>query len=330
MALINASNPSLLDLTQHMDPDGNPAHIIEALSRQNSLLEDMTFIEGNRPTGHEYTRRTALPDVAWRKINEGVTPSKDRTSQVTETCGILAGMSKVDRKLVQLNGGAGYRAAQDSGFLQSMRNKLEYSLFYESQQTNPERITGLAPRYNALSGETAGQVISSTAGGTPLGADQCSMFLVVWGPDKVFGVIPKGLPGGMDYVDMGLQLTKDSSGTKEYLAFVSTWDWNVGLCVADTRYVARLANIDTTNLQKTGNLLFQDMVTLVNSVQDLEGRAVIYCNRLIQTYLQQQAIDSTKQSTLTYDNMGGKRVTSFMGIPIRRTDALNAAEAIVT
>jgi hypothetical protein len=95
----------------------------------------------------------------------------------------------------------------------------------------------------------------------------------------------------------------------------------------------RLANIDTSAISTTGMQLIQDMVKLVNQVPIPvlgSGRAVIYCNRKILTYLQLQALDSTKNSTLTFDNIGGKRVTQFMGIPIEVSDAITSTEAPLT
>jgi hypothetical protein len=60
------------------------------------------------------------------------------------------------------------------------------------------------------------------------------------------------------------------------------------------------------------------------------GRPVFYANRTILEFLdvQEKAAVSTGGG-LTYENVDGKRVTSFRGIPIRTVDALLETEALV-
>lgn len=104
----------------------------------------------------------------------------------------------------------------------------------------------------------------------------------------------------------------------------------MGLVVKDSRYVARLCNVDTSASALTGTQLIQDLIALTNAVQDVDsGRPVLYMNRKLMTILQGQSVDATKNSTLSYDNVGGKPVLQFQGIPIRRTDALLSTEAII-
>lgn len=104
MATLGANAATLQDWAKVQDPDGKIAAIVEILSETNEILEDMMWMEGNLPTGHRSTIRSGLPAVAWRLLNYGVQPSKARSVQVTDACGMLEAYSKVDKDLAMLNG----------------------------------------------------------------------------------------------------------------------------------------------------------------------------------------------------------------------------------
>lgn len=329
MATINASLPTLQDIISRTKPGGGIDQIVEILSRENALIKDMVWMEGNLKTGHQFTSRKALPGGTWRRFNEGIAASKSRTDQVTEACGMLTAMSKVDVKLAKLGGNeAAFRASEDAAFVQGLSNDLETAFFYSSTKTDPEKIMGLAPRLDLTTGTWGGQIIDSQI--TATDSDQASMYCIGWGPQHTFGIYPQGSNGGLSSEDGGKQLTLDSGGTNEFWAYVTTWDWQVGLCVKDARSVVRLANIDTSAIAATGKLLIEDMVKMVKQCRAPGARKIIYCNQTIETMLHLQAMDTVKNSTLAIKDIGGEPVTTFLGIPIRVSDALLNTEAIVT
>ncbi len=330
MATINQTGrPTLLDVLQRLDPNGSIARIAEVLTINSPLIQRLPWYEANGPDGHLLTTRTALPALGWRKYNEGVDPSKSTTGQFTETCGMLDGISEVDVALAKRNGNEGaYRASEDMAFVASYRRYLEDAFFYASTKTNPERIMGLSPRLDALSGiPFASQVIPFDA--TAAGSDITSIWLLGFGEKKIYGIYPKGSKAGLDMKDMGEELVTDAN-SKKFRAYRSYFSWNCGLCVEDARYVVRIANIDTGNgvLVGTGDLVIQAMAKATEQLQDLEDcEPVFFMNRKLRTYLRLQSIDTTKNSTLTYENVGGKPVLSFQGIPIMRSDAILNTEA---
>lgn len=331
MATINASLPTLQDLASRMDPNGGIAAIIESLSQENPILMDAVWREGNLPTGHVFTSRKALPSGTWRRFNEGIAAGKSRTDQVTEACGQLEALSKVDCGLAELNGnGPAFRASEDKAFVQGLSNDLETAFFYSSTKTDPEKIMGLSPRLDSTTGSWGGQIV--TTGISSSGSDQASMWFVGWGPNTVYGIFPKGTKSGLEQEDLGKQLVRDANNN-EYTAWVSHFKWRVGLCVADARYLVRLANIDTSAIAATGKLLLEGMVKAYHQLKSVNGvRPAIYCNRKIYAYLHLQALDSAANSTLSVEKdwKTGSPVTHFMGIPIRVTDALTNTEAIVS
>jgi hypothetical protein len=329
MATVNANNPTLIDQIKRTDPGGAIANIVELLTQRNVILQDATFLEGNLPTGHRFTSRTGLPSVSWRRFNEGVAPSKSRTDQIDEACGQLEGWSVVDAELAKLNGNeAAFRSSEDKAFISSLSNEVETGMFYHSTKTNPEKFMGLSPRFDSTTSYGAGaQIIKADAAAA--GSDQSSIWLINWGPETVFGIYPKGSKAGITMNDLGIQPWDDGTG-KKFRAYVANWNWKLGLCVKDWRNVVRIANVDTSNLLSTGNLIITAMIKAYHMIfKPGEGRLAFYVNRTVATYLHLQALDSVRNSTLKIENVGGQPITTFLGIPIRETDALLPTEAPV-
>lgn len=330
MAVIGDLRPTLLDLAKAKDPDGTIAQVAEVLMQQCPMLEDIPFREGNLDTGHRVTSRTALPGIAWRRINKGYDSSTGKTDQVDETCGEMVGRSDIDVKLVELNGGAEYRAAQDLAFVQAFKHEFETGLLYHSTKTAPEKFMGLAPRFDDTGAPWGNQILKHD--GSASDSDQTSIWIVGWGERKVYGIVPKGTQAGLRSQDMGIQYALDAEG-KQFPVYRTEWSWKVGLCVEDWRYVVRIANIDTSNLSSSGSALIQSVVrALEEKFYSLEGdvKPVIYVNRKIGAFWRLQAMDTVKNATLTLETVGGKRVLMFDGIPVRRTDALLNTEAPIT
>ena len=328
MATLSVENPTLLDVVKRTDPDGMIADIVEALTLRNPILRDATAKEGNLPTGHRVTIRSGLPAVGWRMINQGIDASKSKTIQVDETCGLLEGRSEVDCELARLNGNeAQFRASEDSGFMQAMNNEAAEAIFYHSTKTDPEKIHGLTPRFNSLSGGNADNIVDCSI--TSSGADQASIWFVTWSPETCSLIYPKGMVGGLDSEDLGKEYVEDADG-KKFLAWRTHWTWRLGLCIKDWRYIVRICNIDISAASATGVELINDMVDAYNRVYDLNtGRTVIYMNRTVLTFLDQQILNKSN-NWFGMTEWHGMQITSFRGLPIVTCDSLGVDEAIVT
>jgi hypothetical protein len=146
MANIGILNPTITDVAKRLDPNGKVDKIVEMLMQTNEILEDMVVIEGNLPTGHKTTIRSGLPEAAWRMLNYGVQPSKSRTTQITDTCGMLESYAEIDKDLADLNGNtAAFRLSEDRAFLEAMNLQQASTLFYGDTTKNPERFFGIGP-----------------------------------------------------------------------------------------------------------------------------------------------------------------------------------------
>lgn len=332
MAILGATNPTLLDVAKRIDPDGSVSAIAELLSQENEVLFDMPWFEGNLPTGHRTTVRTGLPDVAWRKLNKGVPASKSTTAQIDEACGMLEAFGQVDKDLAELNGNtAAFRLSENMAFMESMNQTMASTLFYGDTGLHPERFLGLAPRFGDITGPENAQNIIDAAGND---TDLTSIWLVGWGANSVHGIYPKGSQAGLIHEDLGLDTVTDSDGNK-YRAYQDRYQWKCGIAVRDWRYIVRIANIDVSNLDSGASALPDpDLIDLMTRalerIQSLQGvTPVFYVNRTIRSFLRRQVANRTLNSTMTMDTVQGRRVLAFGEVPVRRVDAILNNEARV-
>jgi hypothetical protein len=332
MAVIGTNAHTLSDWAKKLDPDGKIAKIAELLEQTNEILADKLYMEGNLPTGHRLTVRTSLPRGTWRQLNRGVSPTKSTTAQITEECAMLEDWSEVDKDLADLNGNtAAYRLSEAMAHLEGMNQEMAETLFYGNSGLDPEQFMGLAPRMNDLGAENGQNIIDG--GGT--GSDNASVYLVVWGPQTVFGIFPKGSKVGLVHEDLGLQVIENPNGESgtRMMGYRDRWQWKTGLSVKDWRYIVRIANIDISNLVSgTGAAeLTKLLIKAIHRIPNLKaGRAAFYMNRSVFEFLDiQRRDDVIAGGGLKYENVDGVAVPMFRGIPVRRCDALTDAEARV-
>lgn len=342
MAVLTATNPTLLDVAKRTDPDGNISTIVELLSATNPVLEDMTWMEGNLPTGHRTTVRTGLPTPTWRKLYGGVTPGKSTTAQVTDSCGMLEAYAEVDKALADLNGNAAaFRLSEDRAHIEGMSQEQAQTLFYGSEGSEPEAFTGLSPRFNSLSAQNADNIVNH--GGS--GSDLTSIWLCVWGPNTGFGIYPKGSRGGLQMTDKG-QVTVENAtdysggavGGGRFEAYRTHYRWDAGLTIRDWRYFVRVCNIDISTLLTDGTAsdrataqkaLITSMIQATERIPSFgAGRPVFYMNRKIRECLRLGILEKVV-SNLSWETVAGKRVMVFDDIPVHRTDALAITETTV-
>jgi len=330
MATLAANNPTLIDVSKRLDPGGKIDTIVELLAQSNEVLTDMSWVEGNLPTGHKTSVRTGLPTPTWRKLYGGVQPSKSTTAQITDSCGMLEAYAEVDKALADLNGNsAAFRLSEDAAHIEAMAQEHASTLFYGNEGSEPEAFTGLAPRYNSLSAQNTDNIIDAFSGS---GGDLTSIWLCVWGPQTGFGIYPKGSQGGLQMSDKGQVTIENVDGSGGRMEGYRThYRWDAGLVVRDWRYFVRIANIDISELGTIANTknLINWMVQATERVPSFgKGRAAFYMNRTLREKLRLGILERVS-SNLSWETVSGKRVMTFDDIPVRRTDALINTETRV-
>ena len=339
MTTLSNSSLTLADWAKRVDPDGTVPVVAELLSQSNEILEDAVFKEGNLPTGERVVIRTGLPTVYWRALNQGIPSSKSTTAQVDEACGILEARSEVDKDLAMLNGNtAQFRLSEDTAFLEAMNQTQATTMFYGNPGVDPKQFLGLAARYSSLSAANAQNILS--AGGS--GSDNTSIYLVVWGDNTVYCPFPKGSKAGLVHEDLGEQTVYNSDGTRMQ-ALATRYQWKNGLVVKDWRSVVRICNIDVSDLlaqtstqaASAATAVIKLMARALYRIPNMQmGRAVFYMNRTVHSGMSIAALDKSQYVLKINEGLSQFGMPyswlSFLGVPLRRVDALLNTEAVVS
>lgn len=334
---------TLFDISQGMDPQGKVARTINLLSQTNEMLTDMTWIEGNLPTGHKASILTGLPVPVWRKLYQGVPASKATRASVTDSLGMLEARAEVDKKAYQLNGNsAAWRLAQNEPFMEAMNQNMAETVVYGDATINPERFNGFAPRFSQIAGAgNGGNIID--AGGT--GSNNTSIWLVGWSETTVTGIYPKGDENvGLSHQDLGEGDAFDELGNR-YRALMDLWNWDAGLHVADWRYIVRIANINVTDLvaqtgtqAMTASTAIAKLMIRAQALIPNTGKArfAFYANRTVKSLLQVAALDRSQNALAIVPSAnqfgavapgGVRNDLNFFGTPIRTVDRILNTEA---
>lgn len=333
MATIGNTYLTLLDLFRQEDSSRNIADVIEILAQSNDFMSDAPVMECNDGRGHLTTVRAGLPTPTWRKLYQGVQPTKGTTAQVRDTTGVMHDWSEVDAELVNRSKNpAKFRANEGKAHLQGMAHEAAKTVFYGDVSSEPEKFTGLAPRFSDPTAGNGNQIIN---GGATSGNTNTSIWFITWGENSCHLIYPEGSKGGLSREDKGVQ-TKEKSDGSLYDVYREKFVWDLGLTLRDWRGVARVCNIDVTALKADpedgGTDLIDKMIDAYYALDNPNqpgGTTVIYASRTISAFLHKQAM-TKKNVNLRLDQADGRPVVSFLGHPIRRADALLETEATVT
>ena len=267
----------------------------------------MLIVEGNLPTGHKTTVRTGLPQATWRLLNSGVPNAKSTTAQIVDTCGNLETYAVIDKDIADLNGNtASFRLSEVRAFLEGMSQQVRCRrAIYGNQHINSERFTGFAPRYstkNTAVSQTAANVLD--AGGTS--NTNTSVWIVTWGSDTAHGTFPeRENHSGLQHRDMGEWPVTDSNNNTWYQAYRDHFLAEIGMVVRGLavyrvgrqhrresvvgRTAANMINLIVRGLYRLLRLAPSGATGIQSSdspeVRANMGTVVMYCNRVIRTYL---------------------------------------------
>jgi len=316
--------------------------VAEVLAQENPMLNDIPYMEMNEGTIHKEDIRSALPAVYYRKANQAIPASKSTVEERTFSSAHFESKSQIDAAVAKRGGmdRISYnRWNQAQGHIQAHAQEHASLTIYGSPLTDPLKTAGFFDVYSTLatSEPTYNQIVD--AGGT--GSDNTSILLSFWGERSIFGVYPKG-------TQTGLKRTDRSAGNKEvqiaaldsagdagtFYGYEEQFEIDHGLVIKDYRQGSRIANIDYLNLVSGAAAadLIDLMISAFYKIHNPEnGQGVFYVNRTIEAALHKQSLTKVGAGAgLTYDNYQGKKVLTFLGLPIRRSDALLNSEARVT
>lgn len=335
MSLSASRNMTHRELRELIGPDGQIKQVNEVLERSYAgIIDDMNWVMGNHPNGHEAAQRIGLPSVQYGSINKGVVASKGNTQTVLDMCAKLESLSEQAKNLIDASPNpAQARFVADAAHIQAMTNKFMTTLFYGDMSRDAESINGFEQRYNDPSAANGRNIIDGASGADwSAKTDLRSIYFVCWADNKCTGIVPKSdTDVGLISEDWGENLLPDDgSGTNARIKVYQTYfKWNVGLHIADWRYVVRIANISVGEITKdaaTGPNLPDLMFDALSTLPDMDGRCSFYMSQDVVRGLRKQISNGVSNSTLTVEDVGGiswKKRLMFDGIPVAVTDGLN-------
>lgn len=340
MSTLSTTRPTLIDHARAFN-DGKILSVANIIQQYYEILDDIPWFEANQATGHVMGIQTSRPAPSFRQLNEGVVPSKATVGQLTEGIALMENRNQIDVKLASLNGAtAAYRMSQDKQMIEAFSEQLATTLISGDAALNPSQFNGIYSRYFSLGTTytTSAQMID--AGGT--GSDNTSIILIDWGPNKVYGIYPKGSKAGLEYNDLGIQqITSDSSTGARLSVYESQMCWSVGLAVNDYRRVVRICNIDVSNLLTAGDTsdtsanIEKLMIRALGKLPPGSVNPVFYCNETVQTMLAYK-IYAKGSSLVSWREIKDtpvfrpNPVLHFQNVPVRRVDAIGSAESQIT
>lgn len=304
--------------------------IIELMNQTNDILDDVQWMESNQTDGHLTKIRTGLPEVYWRRLYQGIPPSKSTWSQVKEGTGILEAIMELDIEETNLYGdrAKAFRRAESMAFTESMRQKVAHTLIYGDNTKNPDEFNGLAMRYPS----TASPNVIDAGGGN---ADkQTSIYLIAWGPNFVHGIYPKGSIGGLEHKDLGEYMAQDSDA-KKFEVVGDKYNWKCGLTVRDWRACVRICNIDSEHLHfRKGDANFVDLQALLIRAknimpENMRQKSIWYCNSDVLTALEMQSGDSGNVQLQYGEFFNTQAVPIIFSRPARQCDAITSTEKVI-
>ncbi len=340
---------SLIDWAKTRDPKGNSAEIAELMTQSNELINHLYWQEANGANFHRISQRIGLPTVAYRSLGQAVTPSKSGYAQFDEAMSICDGWSEIDVDLAKMEGDeARFRFLEALGFIEAQCQQFAATFFYGDTTANADRFTGMAARYSTGDATLAGNAQNVINGGGT-GNVNTSIWLLNSGPRSLMGIFPKGSPSGIMRKDFGAVTVPGTAGYAQgrLEVFQEKFSWKSGIALKNWQWCVRIPNIDTDNLVNESGAA--DLLKLMTKAMyrlpsistpasttgnpltsiAMTGRPFFAMNRTVREMLEIQALNKTN-SQLKFEDIDGRKVLSFKGIPLTNSDALLNTEATVT
>lgn len=315
------------------------ADVAEVLRKAVPIVNDIPYVAMNKKVKHVVALRSDLPTMYYRKANQAVPASKTTIEEREFVASHFESKSVMDQKVAEYGGKdrvAQNRMNQAEGHIQAAAHELADLILYGSPEEDHRQVPGIFHILSTLNPAepTSKQIVD--AGG--VGSDNSSILFVSWGKGKVYGIFEDGTQAGLKRTDRGLvQIpgTTEAGGTGWYWGYEEDFEVEHGLCVEDYRALARVANIDVSDLKTPADaanlmkLMTRALYRIPPMLRQMKGK--IYVNSTIMSFLDEQAQALVGAGGgLTYMNYQGEPVLSFRGWMIQEMDNMLTTEARVT
>jgi len=339
-----------LQISINIDPKGALIPLIQALSQEMEMFGDAHFEACNDGSGHIGVTELSQPTGTYRAFNEGIATEVPTFAEFREPMVMLDGRFKADRALLlkKARGDRGLaaqlRARMIGQYMVGMLKNHMTELIYGT------RATGKSPKgiemrsdYNTLSSaythDNAGGAASSTENKT-------SLLLIGWGPEKYTWIYSKNeAPEGGSINQPGTPLTGVgisvealtddwvddvlAVANRKFMAVRNNLNLHISHAIMDARYVQRMCNISTTNIDGVDDFGFDEkvLIDMLESMPD-HNNAVMYCNKTLRAQIRKR-INEKGNVWHTVTDPFGRKVPGIDNIPLHIIEKITNTEATV-
>lgn len=320
------------------DKDVQRKTLIHTIRDYMPFFDQSVIVPGNNGDSDKGQIITKYPEGQLRGYNEGW-DSEDVAGHGTRyVSSMVRTRSTVDLALYNTRKPGereDWRLRKDQGFMRGLARSAVRRVFYGDASADPRDAMGLANIVVPENDAFANRIIN--AGGST--ADkQTSIWLCNWRPDAFYLFYPQGGEGpGLSISASNEPTYVTDKNSKQYLALVTEFGWDIGVALYDPESVVRIANIDTTKLSKNrATSTSADLVDLMTQAlemlpDDTSGKLAFYMNDTVRSVLRRQ-INNTTNVNLTWGDVAGRNVLRFGDVPVHKlgSDVLKNTEAVLT
>ena len=342
-----------------------------AYNKVRPFVNLMTAMSGFVATGywtpatkgdvHETDMVISMPEPMFRRLYQGIPPTKSQTQRITDTCAILSDRWEIDvQALIRLERDDQIHKRFKSGVnhIEGIVQRLESGFFYGNTAGAPEEFKGLAPRFDKLGNDPWGRQIID-CGGT--GNDNTSIWFVTQGENQAGCFYPTEGQKGIRHTTEGTVESPVTIKDKDNLEYPGVKDFlemSVGMYVADPRFIVRLANIDINALRAGTVDIYKFLINAywrhfatkrrihrghgslpgltkddMSEILAMVGRTYIYCNTDVMEAVDLQQINKgafdNYRRIITTSDVEGQMIEAFRKHEIVVSDAILNTEARV-
>ena len=323
---------TLLDIVNDYTSQASNALLLEVariMDREIPLLKILPMVPSNEILSNLGNRTDYLPTPGTRRFNSPILASASKNTPIRDDISLFADYVELDKEEWEIqNEPNKWRANKIKDHIVGLEKKLETVLWYGNPIYDPGSFRGLATRFNnceSLPNGLSDWVPNVWNGGATTGY-MTSAYFVELGPEKVYGLHPKNLPGGLHIQDLGedtktITMTAGNAQVGMYQVLRTYIRWALGIQVLDERCVQRIANINTVALS-TNNF---DENIFIQAKNWLPGKGeaagtVLFMNRALKTQIDIRSVSQKLNTYFTQNqdtgDVFGRSVTRFQNIPI--------------
>lgn len=350
MSTVSTAGGMTLIEQANREHNGGLLDIVNVLSKTNRMFLYAQWAMCNNGTVEKGVRRSTEPTGTWRDYDEGVAVATATTAPYEEPTAMLDHTFTIDRarkrhapnpeKFVNDE-----LSMEMSGLMKQAMTAFWYGDRGSDSSYAGKMVNGITYRsdYNVLSSE---YVYDNAGGAASATANKTSIYLLTFGANKfellyprndaIGSMSPSGGSQPPSVEGLGLRMEKMNSdmasdGTNEYPADKVWFEMHWGLAPRDPRYIRRIANISTTNIDEVDDFSFNEnyIIDAITDMPDTEG-TIACCNRKVLAQIWKRVKDSSAYNFSSMTDAFGTPVPTVCGLPVVLNDSIVSTEATVS